>query len=400
VRSFFSRLFAVFVLPACAIGLLAAPSRGADVPPEPAGSPETVVNVSFRGEDEHDQQVRGRLLVEDQQGGILLEDPAGVLWTITADQITNRETVEEPFEWLGPEELGASLREVVGPGCEIIETKHYVIATQAGRAYSQWCGTLFERLRSGFLDYWKRAKLPLEPREGPLPIIILGSREQFADYARRDGAAAVIGAAGYYSARTNRVVLYDLTAEAGNGRPLGAAASRQEITARLQGAQGSIATVVHEAVHQLAFNSGLQVRYADNPMWISEGLAMYFETPDLRSSSGWRGIGRVNPARLLPFRESLPTRPADSLLKLVRDDERFRNLEQAPAAYAESWALVHYLATNRREELAAYLKQLGARRRLDFDEPAERVSHFEDAFGDLTDVDRQMLKHVARLRSP
>src|SRR5690349_23883131 len=95
----------------------------------------------------------------------------------------------------------------------------------------------------------------------------------------RGGAAVAAETFGYYSARTNRVALYDLSADETAG-PLGDAASRDEVTRRLSKFPSSVATVVHEAVHQLAFNTGLQVRYADNPMWVSEGLAMYFETPD------------------------------------------------------------------------------------------------------------------------
>ena len=53
-------------------------------------------------------------------------------------------------------------------------------------------------------------------------------------------------------------------------------------------------TIVHEAVHQLAYNSTLQRRMADNPYWVSEGLATYFESPDLNSLRGWRNIGAIN----------------------------------------------------------------------------------------------------------
>ena len=51
---------------------------------------------------------------------------------------------------------------------------------------------------------------------------------------------------------------------------------------------GVTVTVIHEATHQIAFNCGLHTRYADNPLWLTEGMALYFETPDLRSRSGWR----------------------------------------------------------------------------------------------------------------
>jgi hypothetical protein len=67
-----------------------------------------------------------------------------------------------------------------------------------------------------------------------------------------------------------------------------------------------VATIVHEATHQIAFNCGLQQRYADIPLWLCEGMAVYFEAPDLTSTRGWRGIGRVNYPRLETFRKNVP----------------------------------------------------------------------------------------------
>ena len=73
----------------------------------------------------------------------------------------------------------------------------------------------------------------------------------------------------------------------------------------------TVATIVHEATHQIAFICGLHRRYADIPLWVSEGVAVYFETPDLGSSKGWSTIGAVNRARLLTFRAYSQRRPAD-----------------------------------------------------------------------------------------
>jgi hypothetical protein len=195
------------------------------------------------------------------------------------------------------------------------------------------------------------------------------------------------------------VVLFDLTSEAG-GQPLGDSASREEIQRRLSGATASIATVIHEATHQLAFNSGLQTRYADNPMWLTEGLAMFFETPDLRSATGWQSIGKVNSYRLTIFRNDLPNRTADSLTTLIQNDDRFRDPQQLLSAYAESWALVHHLASTRRENLVGYLKTIRAKPRLIFDTPETRLDDFKKTFGeDLDAIDRDLKKHVARLRA-
>ena len=48
---------------------------------------------------------------------------------------------------------------------------------------------------------------------------------------------------------------------------------------------------VNSGLFPVLDNTGLQTRYADNPFWVSEGLAVFFETPDLRSKNGWNAIG-------------------------------------------------------------------------------------------------------------
>ena len=57
----------------------------------------------------------------------------------------------------------------------------------------------------------------------------------------------------------------------------------------------------------------------------------------------WRRIGLENRVRLSQFYKHLPNRDQNSLTTLITSDDRFRNIAQAEAAYAEAWALVYYL---------------------------------------------------------
>lgn len=344
------------------------------------------------------EKVSGRIVVEDQQGGVLLEDAAGIYWTLEAKDLVSRAAGDRPFERAGAKELAESLKEVAGGESIVVQTKNYVIVSRAGRAYATWCGTMFERMRNGFIAYWEREKVELTPDGAPMPVLVLQNRAQFREYAVRDGAAEAAETYGYYSARTNRVVIFDLTADQG-GLPLGDATQREEITRRLSRVPASVATVVHEAVHQLAFNMGLQVRYADNPLWVSEGLAMYFETPDFGSGGRWTSAGKVSPWRLKEFQQSVGDRAADSLTTLVQGEDRFRDLSQASGAYAESWVLVHFLATRRKEQWAGYVRGLRDRPVLMFQTPEERLADFKKAFGeDLAALDREVVKYAGGLR--
>jgi hypothetical protein len=185
------------------------------------------------------------------------------------------------------------------------------------------------------------------------------------------------------------MVMYDLTAGA-----------QGDIAGILAAAPFNIATVIHEATHQIAFNSGMHTRYADNPLWLVEGMAMYFETPDLTSKSGWKTAGAVNDLRLGQFEEfAAGRRKPDSLATLVSSDGRFTDADQMADAYAEAWALSHFLIRAKKEAYVKYLTTLAAKPRLVWNTPEERLKEFRAAFGDdLGQLNNEMLRHLKKLK--
>jgi hypothetical protein len=195
---------------------------------------------------------------------------------------------------------------------------------------------------------------------------------------------------GYYSYKSNRIAMYDLTA----GQRLNAAA-----LSKYMRTERTVATVIHEATHQLAFNSGLHKRFADIPLWLSEGLAIYFETPDLTSRKGWRTIGKVNQVRLRQFVAYAKVRPVDSLNTLVATDDRFQKLGEARNAYAESWAFCYFLIKHHSDEFAEYLKILQAKEPLIDDNEEARLSDFVEAFGKPPqEMNRDFMRRIGKLR--
>jgi hypothetical protein len=352
--------------------------------------------------DGREVRVQGRIVTETQDGGLLLMAKDGVLWAVKPDELVDRKEDGSPFEPFGPEELADRLLSELPEGFEVHKTAHYLICYGTSQAYARFCGSLFERLYTAFTNYWSFRGFDLGEPEFPLVALVFPSQAAFADYAQSEVGEATPLVIGYFSLGTNRMAMYDLTGLEAAGGPRPRARSATEIgriLARPEAAR-TVATVVHEATHQMAFNCGLHQRYSDCPMWFSEGIAIYFETPDLRSSGGWRSIGKVNRPRLARFRQYLPKRPANSLETLISSDDRFRDTSLAQDAYAESWALTYFLLERYRDRYVAYLESLSKKKPLFYDSRETRLEEFREAFGeDLTKLDSQFVRFVmTRLR--
>ena len=161
----------------------------------------------------------------------------------------------------------------------------------------------------------------------------------------------------------------------------------------------NVATIVHEATHQLAYNCGLQRRFADNPMWVSEGMATFFEAPDLSQPGKWRSIGRVNHVNLQRWRNYVRNRPEESLVTLLGDDSRYENSATAAKAYGEGWAFTYFLIKTKRKEYIRYLRMLSDGRILAERTPRERIEMFEQAMDStMAELDKAFLTYMRRVR--
>jgi len=364
-----------------------------------AGSAAALDHVTLRREGK-EIHVDGRLLVTAQDGGLLVLSPDGVLWAITPEQQVKHTADQVPFKPFSAEEMSKRLLAELPGGFDVRQTAHYLICYNTSRSYAQWCGGLFERLYRAFNNYWTRKGFDLSEPEFPLVAIVFADRDSYLKFSRPElgGAGPLINA--YFSLRTNRMAMYDLTgieAPGRNGNRAGSTTQINQILAR-PGAAQAVSAIVHEATHQIAFNCGLHTRYSDCPVWFSEGIAVYFETPDLRSAKGWRSIGTLNRLRLVQFRQYLKNRPANSLQTLLADDKRFHNTKQALDAYAETWSLTYYLIRRRPEQYITYLKMLSEKKPLLYDGPETRLEEFKRVFGDLESLDAEFLRYMRRVR--
>ncbi len=372
-----------FVMPAAAAVVLAATQALA-------------LDYITRMESGRRQQLGGRIEVEAEDGGVLLLSRDGALWPIPKEEIVDRHKDDKPFVALPREELAKQVAAGLPAGFRVHNTRHYLICYNTSPAYAEWVGSLYERLFSAFYNYWQRRKVELKEPEFPLVALVFDSRSSYAEYARHELGDATGSIIGYYSLKSNQVNMYDLT-----GLEELTLSGDRNSSARINailsqpGAERTVATIVHEATHQIAFNSGLQKRFADIPFWVSEGIAIYFETPDLGSAKGWRNIGGINRVNLLNFRKSLRERPADALTRLISDDKPFRDPKLATSAYAEAWALNYFLLRKHEKAYVAYTKELSQLAPL-VDEGAEfRLTLFTKHFGeDLAKVEGEFLRYM------
>ena len=339
----------------------------------------------------------GRVASKAEDGGLLFEEPSSRYWLIEPQMIASHESNNTPFRYWDAEATEDALKREF-PGFKTHKTEHYVVVYSASEAYARWCGSLFERLHEAFHGYWRAKGWELQPSRSPLVVVIFGDRGAYAKHAEKELGPSAGSIVGYFHLQSNRVTMQDLTGNQ-KGRN-GARGSRAEITAMLRSPEAllNVATVVHEATHQTAYNSGLHQRLADIPLWVSEGIAMYFETPDVDSPRGWRKIDLVNAPRLADFRKQVASRPADSLQLLMADDRRFRDPKQGVAAYAEAWALNYFLLKMHPKEYVKYLRHLSKKSPLVWATPEERIREFETETGlSLPRLDHEMTRYFDRL---
>lgn len=343
----------------------------------------------------------GRVLVEAQDGGMLVETQDTTYWVCEPSEIESKKTDERPFTRLNAEQTAEQVLSTLPDGFRVHKTKHYVICYNTTEVYASWCGALYERLFDAFHQYWNRQGLQLTPPSHPLVAVIHDTADSFRLEARKElgeGASVVIG---YYSMQSNRINMYDLTGSDELGGARGRIRNRAHINQLLSqpAAERTVATIVHEATHQLAYNSGLQTRYAGNPFWVSEGMAVFFESPDLKSARGWRGIGAKHRVQLLEFRRRVANHDVATLRTMLSDDSDFRQSATAAAAYADAWAFNYYLLRRRGDEYADYLSKLAKLKPLEAWSAERRVAEFEESMGmELEKVEREFLAYMRRVR--
>ena len=350
--------------------------------------------------DGEQRQLTGEVVLEDAAGGMLLETDEGGLWPLSVDKIRSRSTDSESLEPLDKDQLAKRLLDEMGSSFRVHDSKNYVVVYNTTDKYAKWTSSLLERLQKAFIYYWKKKGCEVHVPKAPLAVLVFSDRNSYMRYAKKELGPAGGSAIGYYSLFTNRIAMYDLTGHQKLRRQNSSRGSNHDISALLSQPEALhlVATIVHEATHQISYNCGLQTRLADNPAWLSEGLAMFFETPDLRSNRSWSGIGKVNYSRWDLYRNNVNAGKEKKLEALIANDDRIRNPRSAVNAYAASWAWTYFLITWHPEEYTAYMKTLAEKPVLKMDDPQTRLADFRKHFGeDLRALEDEFYRRMSRV---
>lgn len=357
--------------------------------PAAAGSPEllelTLDEVTLQGK-----------VVARNRNFCWLMTPDGQLKRLERRDIQQIEPAGERFRGLTIIDMRNALRKEFDRSFEIETTQHYVVCAPEGKA--EPFAEVFETIYRRFTVYFAARGFRLSRPEFPLVAIVFPDYKSFREHSKTVGVNARPGLKGYYLPASNRVILYDSSRNTAAGRtdqtgetppefrfPLSASgfpfppAAYARIEGNLQ------ATLIHEATHQMAFNTGLHTRIGENPIWVIEGLALSFESPGIRNRSRSYREKKINPARLAHFREFVKKRREEkSLAEFIQRDDMFRR--DPYDAYGQAWALSYYLIETRSARYTRYLKKIAGRDPLEPYTAEERLDDFTDTFGRNLDL--------------
>jgi hypothetical protein len=140
-------------------------------------------------------------------------------------------------------------------------------------------------------------------------------------------------------------------------------------------------TIIHEATHQTAYNTGIHNRLNDTPGWVVEGLATMFEAPGVWDARHNPQLAqRINRYYLKRFRLFLDKRQKNWLPRLVASDQSFAVLSET--AYGQSWALTFYLMEKQPRQFGDYLRKTVRRPAAKQYTPKARLADFTSVFGE------------------
>lgn len=307
------------------------------------------------------RSVTGKILgIKDDK--LYLRTDAGVV-QYTREQVKNFQVVQR----------GPDGRPVVTTGRFSIrlpfkaESKHYIVQTDTAAHVAKNAARAMEQLHEAYTRiFGADDKAPKRKAD----VLIFDSQKAFTEYANSINVQPRKDTLGFF-----------ITGRGGRS---------QIVTFKRRTSEfHTLSTLYHEATHQF-FRMWLGPGN-NPPLWVNEGLAVYFENSRWRAGKLRTGI--VPKARLALLQRRLRTGRHVRLADLIkRGRDRYDGL-----CYAEGWSLVHFFVRanggRHARRFSRYVRML--KERADPDEA------FRASFGrDINKVERAWKRYVLGLKAP
>ena len=335
------------------------------------------------------------------------------------------------------ETVGNNILYDMGAGFTILRTEHYLICYNSTHAFADLTGQRLEKLYQEFMIFFEDRRFEPAPLTKRIEVVLFDSPSDFKKYALEISPGMAISK-GFYLGKNDRSYFFDSISDENpqflqtkknlkleqekidnfrsqvvnnpgnvhyvfrdnNGmenrlNKLQALQRLKQQEEQLRNREvklldfyrtQNVGVTMHEGTHQLAYVCGIHSRYFNNPKWMVEGLAMYFES---LGEARHERPGRINQPRLKVFYDSASTGPVIPLKELIVNDKLLDPGSGSPQiAYASSWALFYYLVQQRHEELFDYIYDLSLRITDKPYAPEQRIADFEKYFGKISALER------------
>jgi tetratricopeptide (TPR) repeat protein len=232
-----------------------------------------------------------------------------------------------------------------------IKSPHFTAYSNAGESNGKRVAEQFEQIRALFEQSFPKLRVD----SGDKPTILYALRDEdslkllIPTYGQNKNAAKIAGLYMPSGDRNFAIVRTDVTGTARN----------------------QFHVMYHEYAHQL-----FRLNFRGLPVWLDEGLAEYWGGSEIGNKEARVGIADAGQIQLL---QKGPLLPIETLVSIDRTSPLYNTQTHSGIFYAESWALVHYLALSPevrdQDLLNKFLRTLQ-----ETDDPIEAASK---SFGDL-----------------
>lgn len=247
-----------------------------------------------------------------------------------------------------------------------IKSNHFTLIGNASERDIRTVGTRLEQFRSVFSQLFPNVRM-----DSPVPITVIVFKNKSAYVPFMPGHnGKVTEVAGYFQPGED-VNYITLTSEFGQNNPY--------------------STIFHEFVHSLTNDST-----ANMPLWLSEGIAEFYETLEVTDKDTKVTLGAPISHHVFRLRET-KFMPLPQFFAVHHKSPEYNERDKQSIFYAQAWAFVHYVMlgnnSQRQPQLGQFFRLLGT------GAPVEEC--FKKAFQtDFAAMEKELKNYISGSRYP